>query len=227
MPRKIKSVDALKNDIVQNATDKIIKYSKTALRSAKQFRLNTEILQNEIEKTQRKEIQRIFHAANRRIENIEKSGVYSPAYQAIKGSFDDRQNLAKFAKFSLSGLTDAEIKIQYAKAVAFLQKPTSTASGAKTYEKHLQRELNLTDWQFKTAKEKLMQKPLDNAQMQFAERYLMRYNDTLNAFENAVNDVSNQIETDAQKVINAIENFENKMQNDYSDIMDSFKRFGF
>lgn len=204
-----------------------IKYSKSALKSAKSFSIQIDILQGDITKQQRKEIQRIFHAANRRIENIEKSGVYSPAYQSLKQSFDDRQRLTKFAKFSLSGMTDAEIKTEYAKAISFLQKPTSTSSGAKTFEKHLQKQLDLNDWQFKTAKERLLNLPLDEKQRTFAETYLTRYRDTFTAFETAVNDVSQQIESDAQKIVSEIDNFEAKATKIDRDILDAFKRWGF
>lgn len=204
-----------------------IKYSKSALKSAKSFSIQIDILQGDITKQQRKEIQRIFHAANRRIENIEKSGVYSPAYQSLKQSFDDRQRLAKFAKFSLSGASDAEIKTEYAKAISFLQKPTSTSSGAKTFEKHLQKQLDLNDWQFKTAKERLLNLPLDEKQRTFAETYLTRYRETFTAFETAVNDVSQQIESDAQKIVSEIDNFEAKVTKIDRDILDAFKRWGF
>lgn len=207
-----------------------VSYGKTALKSAKAYKMRTDILEaSGLLREQRKEIQKVFHAANRRIENIEKSGVYSPAYQSLKATFDDRANLAKFAKFSLGGMTDAEIKIEYAKAISFLQKPTSTASGAKTFEKHIQNELGLNDWQFKTAKERLLNKNLDEKQKLFAETFLTRYNETFNMFENAVNDVSQQIESDAQKVINEIENAENvvhKVDKVLGDVLDAFKRFG-
>ena len=210
-----------------------VKYGKSALKAAKTFKIDLDILEGEVSREQRKEIQRVFHAANRRIENIEKSGVYSPAYQSLKATFDDRQNLTKFSKFSLSGMTDAEIKTEYAKAISFLQKPTSTSNGAKSFEKNLQRELGLNDWEFKTAKDKLLNKRLDDAQKKFAENYLMRYNDTLKAFETAVNDVSQQIESDAKKITASIDNFENKViqtaentGEGLNDIMESFKRFG-
>lgn len=206
-----------------------VNYGKTALKGAKAYKMRTDILQGELTKVQRKEIQRVFHAANRRIENIEKSGVYSPAYQSLKATFDDRANLTKFAKFSLSGMSEAEIKIEYAKAISFLAKPTSTASGAKTFEKHVKNELGLNDWQFQTAKDRLLNKNLDEKQRTFAETYLMKYKEVYQQFERAVNDVSEQIENDAQKVVNEIDRAENevyKIDKVLGDVMDAFKRFG-
>lgn len=205
------------------------KYGKTALKSTKQFKLKTDFLEKDIRGIVRKEIQQVFHAANRRIENIEKSGVYSPAYQALKGTFDDRQNLAKFAKFSMSGLSDAEIKIEYAKAISFLQKPTSTASGAKTYERHLQKELELTNDQFRMIKEKLLNANMPRNESEFARKYLERYKDTANAFESAVNDVSEQMEQDAHKIVSSIEEAQNaveKFDTALNDVLNAFKRFG-
>lgn len=205
-------------------------YGKTALKSTKQFKLKVDFLERDIRGIVRKEIQQVFHAANRRIENIEKSGVYSPAYQALKGTFDDRQNFAKFAKFSMSGLTDAEIKIEYAKAISFLQKPTSTASGAKTFEKHTQRELDLTDTQFDAIKSKLLNKNMPKKESEFAQKYLTTYKGTSAAFESAVKDVSEQMESDARKIVSEVENaqtaaeqFDTALKN----VMDAFKRFGF
>lgn len=190
-----------------------IKYSKTAAKSAKQFSLDNEILQGEISKAQRKEIQRIFHAANRRVQNIENSGVFSPAYNALKGSFDDRQNLTKFAKFSLSGLSEAEIKLEYAKAVAFLQQPTSTASGAKQYEKHLQQTFDLSKSELQTLVKGLGNNTnLTDKERRFIE-YMQRYKNAEQIFTNAVNDVSAQIESEARRVVNSVNEFENKVEN--------------
>lgn len=207
-----------------------VKYSKSTLKSAGAFSTNRDILQTgEITKEIRKEIQRVFHAANRRIQNIENSGVYSTAYEALKSTFDDRANLTKFAKFSLSGKTIEEIKIEYAKAVSFLQKPTSTSSGARQHEKYLQKQLGLNDWQFKAAKAKLMNKNLNGKQRDFAEKFLFRYSDVNTEFENAVNDVAAQIESDAAKVVNTLDSLENQLENINEierDILESFSRFG-
>lgn len=205
-------------------------YGKTALKSTKQFKLKVDFLERDIRGIVRKEIQQVFHAANRRIENIEKSGVYSPAYQALKGTFDDRQNLAKFAKFSMAGLTDAEIKIEYAKAISFLQKPTSTASGAKTFEKHTQRELNLTDTQFAAIKRKLLNENMPRKESEFAQKYLAAYKDTSAAFESAVKDVSEQMESEAKKIVTEVENAQTAVEQfdtALKNVMDAFKRFGF
>lgn len=206
-----------------------INFGKTTLRSVKQFKLNTKILENDIRGAARKEIQRVFHAANRRIENIEKSGVYSFAYQTLKGGFDDRQNLAKFAKFSMAGMTDAEIKIQYAQAVAFLQQPTSTASGAKAHEKYIKAQTGMNDWQFDAAKAALMQDGATAAQSNFVRKYFDKYKNLVDTFQNAVKDVADQMESDAQKIADSVENAQmeiEKIDKTLKNVLDSFRRFG-
>lgn len=210
-----------------------INFSKTTLKSARQFKLNFKLLENDIRGEVRKEIQRVFHAANRRIENIEKSGVYSPAYQTLKGGFDDRQNMAKFAKFSMQGMSDADIKIQYAQAISFLQQPTSTASGARTYEKNIKETSGLNDWQFDAAKRVLMDDNATAAQSNFVRKYFDKYKDMVDTFQNAVKDVADQMEDDAQKVANSVEHAQMEIEGIdraltklNSDIMDAFRRFG-
>lgn len=75
------------------------------------------------------EIRRVCQVANRRAQNVEKSGVYSPAVRALQ-----EQGLNGFTKFS-SGGTWEQKKQAYASAVAFINQPTSSATGAKQYVK--------------------------------------------------------------------------------------------
>lgn len=109
--------------------------------TAKQFqytsreKIRDDIMQSdELTAAMRKEVRRVFQVANRRIQNLEKSGVASPALIALgKGNIED------YSKFSISrlGSNTFDIQREYAAAIAFLQNPTSTASGARTYEDYL------------------------------------------------------------------------------------------
>lgn len=176
----------------------------------------------------RKEIQRIFHIANRRIQNIETKGYISPAFTAL----NLENNLkGKFSKFSMSGKDWNELKIEYAKAVEFLRKPTSTATGAKQYEKHLQKEFNLTNEQIKIVRNKLNNKHITEKENNFVENYLFKYKDFDVVFENAVNDISEQIETAAEKVENfsELEKTLNKdiVDNINNDILKNLHELGF
>lgn len=86
----------------------------------------------------KKEIQRVLQMANRRAQNIEKSGVISPAYQSLV--LEGREG---YSKFSITGrdITNKtqwqSAKYEYAKAIEFLNNPTSMTTGAKQYIKHI------------------------------------------------------------------------------------------
>ena len=121
----------------------------------------------------------------------------------------------------MAGMTDAEIKIQYAQAVAFLQQPTSTASGAKAHEKY--------DWQFDAAKAVLMQDGATAAQSNFVRKYFDKYKNLVDTFQNAVKDVADQMESDAQKIADSVENAQmeiEKIDKTLKNVLDSFRRFG-
>lgn len=97
----------------------------------------------------RKEIRRVFQMANRRIQNIEKSGAFSPAVASL-----GKGDIKGYSKFSVKGFGNTgdswtQLKKEYGKAVAFLNQPTSTAQGAKEFEKQVQQQLNIPSdvWQ--------------------------------------------------------------------------------
>lgn len=119
---------------------------------AKQFKnkLEKDII-NAVESSpaMRKEIRRVFQMANRRIQNIEKSGVFSPAVAAL-----GKGDVKGYSKFTVKGFGDSgaswqALKKEYAKAVSFLNQPTSSASGAKQFEAQVKKEMNIDDklWQ--------------------------------------------------------------------------------
>lgn len=100
----------------------------------------------------RKEIARVFQQANRRIQNVEKSGIVSPAVVAL-----NKGDIKGFAKFSMRHSWE-DLKIEYAKAVSFLRQPTSTATGTKEYAEHLKKAYDLDDKSFTLMQNKLMGK---------------------------------------------------------------------
>ena len=84
----------------------------------------------------RKEIRRVFQMANRRIQNLEKAGVFSPAL--VQSGKMGVQGYSKYSisRFGKGYMEDWQgLKDEYVRAVAFLNQPTSTASGAKHFEK--------------------------------------------------------------------------------------------
>lgn len=147
----------------------------------------------------RKEIARVFQQANRRIQNIEKSGFVSPAVVALnKGA------IKGFTKFSMKHDWN-DLKIEYSKAVSFLQQPTSTLSGTREYLNHLKKSYNLDDKEFMLMQDKLMGKIASVSDERFLEQYLMQYKDFTGELEQESRDVSDQIEDDAVKIENALD----------------------
>ena len=174
-----------------------IKYSSKVISRTK-TELNKEITVS-LESTPefRKEIARIFQQANRRIQNIEKSGYLSPAVESL-----NLDPSAGYSKFNFGDKNWAELKIEYAKAVSFLQKPSSTASGAKQYENHIREAYNLNQWEFDAIKHKLQNKFLTPAETAFTSGAGMRYSDYSGEFENYKQSLADQIESDAEKMRN-------------------------
>ena len=147
----------------------------------------------------RKEIARVFQQANRRIQNVENSGIISPAVVAL-----NKGDIKGFTKFSMKHDWN-DLKIEYAKAVSFLQQPTSTASGTREYAKHLKRSYDLKEEEFKLMQDKLMGKIASVSDTRFLENYLMQYKDFTGELEQESRDVSDQIEDNAVRIENALD----------------------
>lgn len=172
----------------------------------------------------RKEIARIFQQANRRIQNIEKLGIVSPAVIAL-----NKGDIKGYSKFSMRHDWN-DLKIEYSKAVAFLQQPSSTATGAREYGEHLKKSYNLTNNEFSLMQEKLMGKIASVSDEKFLEQYLMQYKDFTGELEQESRDVSDQIESDAIKIADSLQddinNVGEKVDASIQKILDSFKDFG-
>lgn len=186
----------------------------------------------------RKEIARIFQQANRRIQNVENSGIVSPAVVAL-----NKGNIQGFTKFSMRHSWE-DLKIEYAKAVSFLRQPTSSATGTREYAEHLKKAYDLDDKSFALMQDKLMGKIASVSDERFLEQYLMQYKDFTGELEQESKDVSDQIEDDAVKIENALDDALEQIGNDpYAEafindvdsyntdeplkrILDEFKKFG-
>lgn len=172
----------------------------------------------------RKEISRVFQQANRRIQNVENSGIVSPAVIAL-----NKGDIKGFSKFSMKHDWN-DLKIEYSKAVSFLQQPTSTASGTREYATHLKKTYNLTDNEFKIMQNNLVGKIASVSDQKFLEQYLMQYKDFTGELEQESRDVSDQIEDDAVKIAdslqNNIDNAGEMVESAVQKILDSFAKFG-
>lgn len=186
----------------------------------------------------RKEIARVFQQANRRIQNVEKSGIVSPAVVAL-----NKGNITGFTKFSMRHSWE-DLKIEYSKAVSFLRQPTSTSTGTREYAEHLKKAYDLDDKSFTLMQNKLMGKIASVSDERFLEQYLMQYKDFTGELEQESKDVSDQIEDDAVKIENALDDALEQIGNDpnaeafindvdsyntdepLKRILDEFKKFG-
>lgn len=148
----------------------------------------------------RAEIRRVFQQANRRIQNIESKGLISPAVQAL-----NKSGIKGFTKFSMRQDFNS-LKVEYAKAVAFLQQPTSTATGTRDYNRYLMNSYGLTEDEFNLMEKKLNDKLTSVSDSEFVERYLMRYKDFTGELEQSASDISTQIESDAESLARALDN---------------------
>lgn len=172
----------------------------------------------------RKEIARVFQQANRRIQNVENSGIVSPAVIAL-----NKGDIKGFTKFSMKHDWN-DLKIEYSKAVSFLQQPTSTASGTREYARHLKKTYNLTDNEFSIMQNNLVGKIASVSDQKFLEQYLMQYKDFTGELEQESKDVSDQIESDAIKIAdslqNNIDNASEMAESAVQKILERFKDFG-
>lgn len=187
----------------------LIGFSKRTFSLTGKYKIRTDILQKlEGDNVARAEIRRIFQVANRRIQNIESKDLVSPALQAL-----NKGDIKGYTKFSMKHSWE-DLKTEYSKAISFLRQPTSTASGTREYNKHLQQAYDLTPDEFNLMAKKLNDTLTSLSDTDFVEKYLMRYKDFTGELERTVSDVSQQIEDEAVAVQKAIDNELDRIQDD-------------
>lgn len=185
-----------------------IKFTKSTYKAVNKVRLNRDIITSELSvPALRSEVRRVFQMANRRIQNIENAGVFSPALEALNLETDSNT----FSKFSVSGKSWTEIKIEYAQAVEFLRKPTSTASGAKQFNETIRKQLDLTPEEYK----RISQQFIKNEEPEAAFFMSSDVQQMSIQFENAVKDISEQLENAADRLENTAD-LEKALQSDLS-----------
>lgn len=195
-----------------------IKFTKSVFGATRRAKIKKEILQAVKSSPEyRKEIARVFQMANRRIQNIERSGQLSPALQAL-----NKGDIKGFAKFSMKS-DWTTLKIEYGKAISFLRQPTSTAQGARQYGQHLQRMYDLTPDEYSLMARNLQGKLSSVSDTDFVERYLMRYKDFTGEMEQSASDIGTQIESEAQSISRAIDAEIEKQANEVADAMDDMQ----
>ena len=135
-----------------------IKFSVKVTKNLNKTKLQKEIIQStESSPALRKEMARVFQIANRRIQNIEKTGEFSPAVASLGLSGTEGYSKFRMGKFNPSiGGTWEDAKREYAKAVAFLNQPTSTAGGTREFNKQVKKQLGVPDDLYGAIAEKLV-----------------------------------------------------------------------
>ncbi len=153
----------------------------------------------------RKEIKRVFQVANRRIQNLEKSGIMSPAVIAL----GERGTWSRFSKFSIKhfgneGESWESLKRQYAKAISFLNQATSTVTGAKEFKNHVQKQTGITDKKlFDSVYDSIARnKSSLDRKLMYAQVYRTMIE---NIYSTVSRKTSNQIESDSQEIANEME----------------------
>lgn len=200
-----------------------INYSKDIYVAGGRVKMLKEIITaTESSPTLRHEVARVFQMANRRIQNVENAGLFSPAVASL-----NKGDIQRYSKFSMKG-SWTELKIEYGKAISFLRQPTSTAKGTKQYNTHLQKTYDLTADEFNLMSKSLQGKLNSISESDFVEKYLMRYKDFTGELEQSARDISQQIESDAVSIARMadeeIERAANVLADNVYDIMDSVKQ---
>lgn len=157
----------------------------------------------ESDKDIRKEMRRVFQQANRRIQNIRSSELISPAVTAL-GDIP-----SGYTVFGMKG-SFTDLKLQYAKAVAFLQQPTSTARGARTYGEYIKSTYKLSDSEYKAAGGALTKAVQSLSDSQLGQA-MLQYKDFSGYFENSAKDVAALIEQESKTELDNINDYINKM----------------
>ena len=123
-----------------------MKFSKKVTKNFNKEKARKDII-NAIEGNSefRKEIRRVFQIANRRIQNIEQGGYYSPALASL-----GKSGVKGYSKFSVKGFGNTgsdwnTLLKEYTKAINFINSPTSTATGAKEFELQVKQKFNVPD----------------------------------------------------------------------------------
>ena len=94
----------------------------------------------------KKQMMKTFQKANRRIQNVKKSGLSSPAVQQLISERGERgYTYFSGARLDPRNPTDWEqLKYEYGRAISFLNNPTSSATGARQYINYYKNELGIS-----------------------------------------------------------------------------------
>lgn len=154
-------------------------------------------------------VNRVLQQANRRIQNIEKAGLASPAVKAVY-SERGKKNYTYFSTSGLNPLDPSDwemIKYEYGRAMSFINNPTSTATGARQYIKYQARQLN--NIPFESAN-KIVDIATEPTIDEYGNVNIFSYGDILDTYKSDV------MSTELEMVKNSkeyVENLESQLRN--------------
>ena len=208
-----------------------MKFSKKVTKNFSKEKARKDII-NAIEGNSefRKEIRRVFQIANRRIQNIEQGGYYSPALASL-----GKSGVKGYSKFSVKGFGNTgsdwnTLLKEYTKAINFLNSPTSTATGAKEFELQVKQKFNVPDdlWDYVKA-------DVIGGTTSMSDEMLQKlpYSQLVEgAYDSAYRSVSSQIEKGALDLAKGIQSDINRTADQLADSVDEalddlIKNWGF
>ena len=173
----------------------------------------------------KKQMNKVFQRANRRIQNIQKAGLASPAVKAViaeRGTKD-------YTYFSGAGLNPANttdwdlLRYEYGRALAFLNNPTSSATGARQYIRYQAERLNIP---FESAN-KIVDIATDPTIDEYGNVNIFSYGDILDDFKADVEKIGDEIGTNAVDYAQNLEDYllncwNSKHSADGSGLLDRF-----
>lgn len=168
---------------------------------------------------------KVFQRANRRIQNIQKAGLASPAVKAVIAERGKKD----YTYFSSRGLnptntTDWDLlRYEYGRALAFLNNPTSSATGARQYIRYQANRLNIP---FESAN-KIVDIATDPTIDEYGNVNIFSYGDILDDFKADVEKIGDEIGTNAVDYAQNLEDYLLNMWNtkrsaDGSGLLDRF-----
>lgn len=159
----------------------------------------------------KKQMNKVFQRANRRIQNIQNAGLASPAVKAVIAE----RGAKEYTYFSGAGLNPTNTKdwdmlrYEYGRALAFLNNPTSSATGARQYIKYQSERLNIP---FESAN-KIVDIATDPTIDEYGNVNIFSYGDILDDFKADVEQAGDLMGANA---IDYAENLENYLINSWN-----------
>ena len=175
-----------------------------------------------------KEIDKVFQQANRRIQNLQKSGNVSPALMKL----EMERGVARFSYFSranlsLNNITQKKLlEYEYNRAISFLKNPTSTSTGARQYTKMHSEKMHLSYDRTKQLLPKII-----NAQ---GRSGAYKYRETVEEYESDIEfmednqspDITYEVYwSDLEKQLDAMQTKMNNATDNFLDMLGGFKTF--